>query len=138
MINTKRLLAILALAAGITGTALAQTITGTQAQQSPQAEAFLAYERALIAGGLEAAKPHMTPEKLEELNGMKKAFGEEGFQQFLGRMRGGAQGDARRKQIQKIEVKGDHAVLEARDGPNVLTEQHLAKTKDGWKVTVRK
>lgn len=117
--------------------AVAQTITGAQAQKSPQAEAFLTYEKALIAGGLDAAKPHMTPAKLEELNGMKKMFGEEGFKQFLDKMRGGAQGEARRQQIQKVEVKGDRAVLEARDSPNAVTVQHLARTKDGWKVTIR-
>lgn len=117
--------------------AFAQTITGAQAQKSPQAEAFLAYEKALIAGGLDAAKPHMTPAKLEELNGMKKMFGDDGFKQFLDKMRGGAQGEARRQQIQKVEVKGDRAVLEARDSPNAVTVQHLARMKDGWKVTVR-
>ena len=93
---------------------------------------------ALVAGGLDAARPHMTPDKLEELKGMAKAFCEDGLKQFLDTMRGGAQGEARRKQIEKVEVKGDHAVLEARDSPNVVTVQHLARTKDGWKVGIRR
>ena len=115
----------------------AQTLSGAQAQKSPQAEVFLAYEAALLKGGLEAAKPHMTPEKVADLQMMVKMFGEEGFKQFLDKMRGGAQGDARRAQIFKVEVKGERAVLEARDTPNVVTEQHLLRTKDGWKVHIR-
>jgi hypothetical protein len=116
----------------------AQTLTGAQAQKSPQAEAFLAYEKGLIAGGMDGARPYMTPEKAQDLQSMVKAFGEEGFKQFRDKMRAGAQGEARRKQIEKVEVKGDYAVLEARDSPNVVTEQHLVKTKDGWKVGVRR
>ena len=116
----------------------AQTLTGAQAQKSPQAEAFLAYEKALIAGGLDGARPHMTPEKVADLQSMVQAFGDEGFKQFLEKMRAGAQGEARRKQIEKVDVKGDYAVLEARDSPNAVTVQHLVRTKDGWKVGVRR
>ena len=116
----------------------AQTLTGAQAQKSPQAEAFLAYEQALIAKGMDGARPHMTPEKVEDLNSMVKNFGADGFKQFLDKMRAGAQGEARRKQVEKVEVKGDYAVLEARDSPNAVTVQHLVNTKDGWKVGVRR
>ena len=133
-----RVFAVLALIALAVPASHAQTITGAQAQKSPQADAFLAYETALIAGGLNTARQYMTPEKLEELNSMVKNWGEEGFQQFLGRMRSGAQGEARRKQIEKVDVKGDYALLEARDSPNVVTVQHLARTRDGWKVDVRR
>ena len=80
----------------------------------------------------------MTPAKLEDLKSMVKHFGDEGFKQFQDKMRSGAQGEARRKQIEKVVVQGDRAVLEARDSPNVVTEQHFAKTKDGWKVDVRR
>jgi len=128
---------VLAAFALVATTGHAQTLTGARAQKSPQADAFLAYEKALIAGGLDAARPYMTPAKREELEGMIKTWGEEGFQQFLDRMRGGAQGAARRQQIQKVDVKGEHAVLEARDSPHTITEQHLDQTKEGWKVGVR-
>jgi hypothetical protein len=117
--------------------AAGQTLTGEAAHKSPQADAFLAYEHALIEGGLEAAIPYMTPAKLADLKGMAEMFGEDGFNQFLGRMRGGAQGEARRKQIMTVAIDGDHAVLEARDDPNTVTEQHLDRTTDGWKVSVR-
>jgi hypothetical protein len=133
-----RRLAAFATLAVMMGAAHAQTLTGAQAQNSPQAEAFLAYEQALLKGGLEAATPRMTPEKLAELQEMRKMFGEEGFKQFLGKISSGAKGEARRKQIEKVETKGDHAVLEARDSPNAVTVQHLARTKEGWKVTVRR
>lgn len=116
----------------------AQILKAAQAQKSAQADALLAYENALISGGLGAARAHMTPEKLDDLNGMRQSFGEDGFKQFLDRMRGGARDMARRRQIEKVEVKGDHAVLEARDGPHALTVQHFAKTKDGWKVDIRR
>lgn len=133
-----RLFAVLAAIALLVPASHAQTLTGAKAQKSPQADAFLAYEKALIAGGLDAARPYMTPAKVDDLQGMAAAFGEEGFKQFLDRMRSGAQGDARRKQIEKVEVSGDYAVLEARDGPHAVTVQHLAKTADGWKVSVRR
>lgn len=133
-----RMLAILALLVLAAPASQAQTLKGGQAQKSAQADALLAYENAMITGGLEAARPSMTPEKLEELNGMLKSFGEDGFKQFLGRMRGGAKGEARRKQIEMVEVKGNHAVLEARDSPNAITVQHFAKTADGWKVDIRR
>jgi len=115
----------------------AQTLTGEAARKSPQADAFLAYEHALIEGGLEAAIPYMTPAKLADLKGMAEMFGEDGFNQFLDRMRGGAQGEARRRQIMSVAIDGGHAVLEARDDPNTVTEQHLDRTKEGWKVSVR-
>lgn len=80
----------------------------------------------------------MTAAKLDNLKGMAKMFGDDGFKQFLDRMRKGAQGDARREQIFKVEVQGDHAMLEARDSPNAVTVQHLDKTQDGWKVGVKR
>ena len=116
----------------------AETLTGVQAQKSAPANAFLDYEKALLAGGLDAARPYMTPEKVDDLNSMVKNWGEDGFKQFLDRMRSGAQGEARRKQIEKVEIKGDYAVLEARDSPNAITVQYFARTKDGWKVSVKR
>lgn len=130
-------LATATLALLVATTAEAQTLTGEAARKSPQADAFLAYEHALIEGGLKAAIPYMTSAKLADLKGMAEMFGEEGFNEFLARMRGGAQGEARRKQIMSVAIDGDHAVLEARDDPNTVTEQHLDRTKDGWRVGVR-
>ncbi len=133
-----RLFAILALLVLASPASRAQILRATQAQKSAQADALLAYENALVSGGLDAARPHMTPEKLDDLNAMRQSFGEDGFKQFLDRIRGGARDMARRKQIEKVEVNGDKAVLEARDGPHSLTLQYLAKTKDGWKVDIRR
>ena len=69
---------------------------------------------------------------------MLKQFGEAGFREFQGKMRSEPRGKARHKLIEKVVVNGDNAVLEARDGPNVLSVAHLVRTKDGWKVGVRR
>lgn len=107
-----------------------QTLSGAQAQQSPQAAVFLAYEKALNWEGIDAAGAYMTPEKLAEWKADLKQVGADGFKEFQTKMRKStAQGEARRKQIEKLVVDGDYAVLE--------TKSHaaqLVKTKDGWKV----
>ena len=41
------------------------------------------------------------------------------------------------KQIEKVVVDGDSALLEVRNGPDDVDQVPLAKTKDGWKVTTR-
>ena len=135
---TIRMLAVLAAIALAVAGSHAQTLTGAQAQKSPQAEAFLAYEKALIAGGLDAASPHMTSEKLGSMKADMKQYGEDSYKQFLDQMRSGPQGEARRKLIAKVEVKGEHAVLEVRDRPSdvAVSVVPLARTKNGWKVDV--
>ncbi len=135
-----RVLAGLATIALAVSAGHAQTLTGAEAQKSPQAEAFLAYEKEMIAGGLDAASPHMTPAKLEQMKGDVKQYGEESFKEFLEQMRRGAQGEVRRKLISKVDVKGDQAVLEVRDRPSdaAVSVVALAKTKDGWKVDIRR
>jgi len=120
---------------GQTGTGT-KTLTSVQAQKSPQADVFLAYERALLSQGIDAAAAHMTPERLKAMRDMLKQYGDE-FKQVLAERRKGPQGEARRKQIEKVVVDGDSAVLEVRNGPNDVDLVPLAKTKDGWKVTTR-
>ncbi len=111
-----------------------QTLTGAQAQKSPQAEVFLAYEKALHWEGMDAAAAYMTPERLAGMQGVLKQFGADWFKQMLTeRRKSTPQGEARRKQIAKLVLEGDSAVLEARSGPDV-EEVRLAKTKDGWKI----
>ena len=46
--------------------AAAQVLTGAAAQKSAQAEVFIAYENALIDGGLDAAAKHAAPSKVKE------------------------------------------------------------------------
>ena len=111
------------------------TLTGEQARKSPQAEVFLAYEKALLWQGIDAAGAYMTAERLAGMKAQVKQFGEDGFKQMQAeRRKSTPQGEARRKQIEKVVVDGDKAVLEARDGPNSVDEVRLAKTKDGWKI----
>ena len=113
-----------------------QTLIGAQAQKSPQAEVFLACEKALLWEGINAAGAHMTPERLAGMQGMLKQFGGDGFKQMqTERRKSTPQGEARRKQIEKVVVDGDNAVLEARPHGEKYTEvMRLAKTKDGWKI----
>jgi hypothetical protein len=132
---TIRLFAVLAAFALAVGAGHAQTLTGAQAQKSPQAEVFLAYEKALLWEGIDAAGAHMTAERLAGMQDMIKQSGADGFKQMQAeRRKSTAQGEARRKQIEKVVVDGDKAVLEARDGPNSVDVARLAKTKDGWKI----
>lgn len=112
-----------------------QTLTGAQAPKSPQADVFLAYEKALLNDGIDAASVYMTPERLADMQEMLKQFGPESFKEFQAKMRSVTPlGEARRKQIEALVVDGDTAVLTARSGPNMLDEVRLVRTKDGWKI----
>lgn len=113
-----------------------RTLTGAEAQKSAQADVFLAYEQALLSGGIDAASKYMTPGRLADMKDMVKQFGEDGFKEFQARQRQETpQGEARRKQIQKVMVDGDSAVLEAQTKQKgILDEVRLVKTKDGWKI----
>ena len=112
-----------------------QTLSGAQAQKSPQAEVFLVYEKALLTQGIEAAGVYMTPERLADMKDSLKQFGEAGFKEFQTmRLKTTPQGEARRRQIEKVVVDGDNAVLEARSGPNDVDEVRLVKLKNGWKI----
>jgi hypothetical protein len=116
----------------------AETLSGAQAQKSPQADIFLAYEKALLRQGIDAAGPYMTPKRLANMKDQLKQFGEDGFKKMqIERRKSTPQGEARRKQIEKVVVDGDSAVLDVRNGPNDVDQAPLAKTKDGWKVTTR-
>ena len=107
-----------------------QTLSGAQAQKSPQAEVFLAYEKALLWQGIDAAGAYMTPEKLAEMKADIKQMGADGFKEFQTKRRESTpQGDARRIRIEKLVVDGDYAVLETE-----TDEARLVKTKDGWKI----
>ncbi len=114
-----------------------KTLTGAQAQKSPQADVMLAFERAMIEDGIEAAGAHATPGKLEDLRLMLKQIGDAGYKQFQAEMRGVPRGEARRKQIEKLMVTGDKAVISARSGPNAIDEIPLLRTPEGWKVSLR-
>ena len=112
-----------------------ETLTGAKAQNSPQAAVFLAYEKALLWDGIEAAAAHMTAERLANMRAQLKQFGEDGFKQMqTERRKSTPQGEARRKQIEKLVVDGNKAVLTIRDSPNVVSEAPLEMTKDGWKI----
>ena len=130
------LLLVPGMSAGLPGSAVAQTLTGAAAQKSPQADVFLRYENALIDGGLDAAAKHAAPSKVKENQEMLKAFGADGFRQMQAARNAARLPEAeRRKQIRKVEVKGDYAYLEAEsERKGVLDVAGFEKTADGWKV----
>ncbi|MEP7301109.1 MAG: hypothetical protein ABI699_06230 [Caldimonas sp.] len=113
-----------------------QTLTGAAAQKSAQADVFIAYENALIDGGLEAAAKHAAPSKVKENQEMLKAFGAPGFEQMRAEKKKARLAPAeRRKQIKKVEVSGDYAYLEAEsERKGVLDVAGFEKTGEGWKV----
>ena len=118
------------------GKAATQTLKGAAAQKSAQADAFIAYENALIDGGLEAAAKFAAPSKVQENQEMVKAFGIEGFKQMQAAKRAARVApDARRKQIEKVEITGDYAYLEAKtQQKGVLDVAGFERTAAGWKV----
>lgn len=112
-----------------------QTLSGAQAQKSPQAEVFLAYEKAFFSQGTDAASAYMTPERLDVLRDYIKQRGVEAVKKELeatGKVV--PQGEARRKQIESVVVDGDNAVLKVRSKPTWVQEFRLVKIKDGWKI----
>jgi len=127
---TIRVFAVLAAIALTVGAGHAQTLTGAQAQKSPQADVLLAYEKALLEQGIDAAGAHMTAERLAGMRELLKEVGADGFKQMQAeRRKSTPQGEARRKQIEKLVVDGDKAVLETS-----IDRSRLEKTKDGWKI----
>ena len=112
-----------------------KTLTGAQAQKSPQAEVFLAYEKAMLSQGLDAAAAHMSPERLAEEQKMFKQFSAAQLTELRNeRRKSTAQGGARRQQIKKVVVDGDYAELETSTADSVP----LVKIKGGWKVGLRR
>jgi len=118
---------------GSTGTV--RRITGAEAQRSPQAEVFIAFEQALVEKGLDVAGTYMTPEKLADTRARIKRLGEASFTEFLAQRRASKpRGDARRKQIWRVDIDGDYAEVGAKTGPDIEDTAVLVRTKDGWKV----
>lgn len=116
--------------------ASAQTLTGAAAQKSAQATVFIAYENALIDGGLDAAANYAAPSKVKENQEMLKAFGAPGFEQMRAeKKKARLPPEQRRQQIRKVEVRGDYAYLEAEsERKGVLDVAGFEKTAEGWKV----
>lgn len=118
---------------GSTGTV--RTLKDAEAQRSPQADAFVAFEQAIIEQGLDAAGAYMTPEKLAEMRARMKRLGEASFKEFQVRQRASKpRGEARRKQIWRVDIDGDHAEVGARTGPDTEDSAVLIKIRDAWKV----
>ncbi len=111
------------------------TRTGAMAQYSPQADVFLQFEEALLDHGIDATAPYVTPARMAQMKSDLAQFGADGFREFQQQMRAATPcGDARRAQIESLVVTGDKAVLNARSGPHMVDEVHLAKVGNDWKI----
>ena len=116
-------------------TGVVRTITGLEAQSSPMADAFVAFEQALVEQGLDAAGAFMTPEKLAELRARIARLGEQSFREFqAARRESTLRGEARRRQIERVDIDGDHAQVGARSGPDAWHTALLVKTQGVWRV----
>ncbi len=116
-------------------TGAVRTIVGAEARNSPQAGVFVAFEQALFEKGLDAAGVYLTAEKLAEMRAGMERVGEAGFGEFRARRRADTpQGEARRKQVERVDIDGDYARLRAGTGLDNLHTALLLRTKDGWKI----
>jgi len=116
-------------------TGAVRTIIGAEARNSPQARVFVAFEQALGEKGLDAAGVYLTPEKLAEMRATIKRVGAATFQEFQERRRASTpQGEARRKQVERVDIDGDYARLRAGTGLDNLHTALFVKTMDGWKI----
>jgi len=112
-----------------TGTATPVTLTGVDAQTSPQAEAFLAGEAAVLSGDLTEAARYMAPDRIAPIRQFKEQVSPEEFEAMLDQQRQGAPGiDERRQQITEVVVEGDEAALSTSTGESA----QLRKTEGRW------
>ncbi len=116
-------------------TGAVRTIIGAEARNSPQAGVFVAFEQTLVEKGLDAAGVYLTPEKLAEMRARIRRAGAVGFDEFQARRRASTPlGEARRKQVERVDIDGDYARLRAGTGLHNLHTALLLRTKDGWKI----
>lgn len=104
-------------------------LTGAAAQTSPQAEAFLAGEEAMLAGDFDAAARYMESGRIDAMRRFKEQAAPGEFEAMLDQQRQRTpQGDERRKQISQVVVEGDEAVLSTTTGERV----QLHKSEGRW------
>jgi hypothetical protein len=112
-----------------------EIIKDAEARKSPQADVFVAFEQALVEQGIDAAGAFMTPERLAAMKATMQRLGEASFKEFQAQRKASRPlGEARRQQIERVDVDGDLAEIGARTGPDSLDTALLIKTKDGWKI----
>lgn len=108
-----------------------RTLTGTEAQNSPQAAVYLVYEETLIKEGLSSAlKKYATPERQALIQEqMRNPGAEEDFKQYLAEMKANLpKGQARRKQVKKVIINENEAKLQMETGE----EEDLVRSGGKW------
>lgn len=112
-----------------------RTIIGAAAQHTPQADVFIAFEQALVDGGLDAAGAYLTTAKLADMRARLERLGEASFRDFQMRQRASMPtGEARRRQIERVDIDGDDARVVARNAPDRVHTALLVKIADEWKI----
>jgi len=108
-----------------------RTLTGAEAQNSPQATVYLAYEETMIKEGWSSAlKKYATPQRLALIQEQMRSPGaEEEFKQFRAEMKASLpKGEARRKQVKKVTINENEAKLQMETGE----EEDLVRLGGKW------
>jgi hypothetical protein len=106
-------------------------LTGTQAVQSPQVQAFLAYEAALRQGNLQAVRSLSTAGQFETLMQIKTQSGDAAF--WWDNKRELLSATARKRCIQAVFVRGAHAVIVCKHNGHTALPS-LVQADGTWKV----
>ena len=112
------------------------TLTAAEAQTSPQADVLIAFEQALVEQGIDAAGAWMTADKLADMRAALRDLGEDSFKEFQASQRANVpMGEARREQIERVNIDGDYAEVGAVNGDFGLHVARLLRSADGWKIS---
>lgn len=111
--------------------AVTATLTGAQAQSSPQVKALLAYEAVCRKGDIAAARKLAVPETSEEWNTIIAQIGEAQFKKMM--MQSAPDARVRVKQITRVVVRGDHATVIYRE-QGATGFQPMVKKNGAWLV----
>lgn len=108
-----------------------ERLTGAKARDSAPVKALLAWERAVRAGDLDAAKAYATPGQMARLEAYRAAVGAEAFRREVGA--GIPDQRQRERQIKEVLVRGDRAsvVVQEKGARSVSV---LVRQDGAWKV----
>lgn len=118
---------------GSTGTV--RTLRGAPARHSQQAQVLIAFGKALVEGAVDAAGSYLSASKRAEMHARIARLGAAGFREFqAGWLVGMPLGEARRGQIERVDIDGDYAQVRARSEANTVHTALLVKIADEWRI----
>ena len=115
----------------VKGAPLKEKLLGAAASKSPLAKVYLDFEAAMREGDLSAARKFATPTRMALMEEMKEHFGEEAFLQQVKEFI--PETKVREKQIDRLVVREDRAILSAREEGGVMSIP-LKKIDGQWLV----